>query len=129
MKAIIYVLAGALLVSFTDQKVEAVDGIWTGVYRTDNVREKVVVRFEQRNQVELYNGEVAENNKCTGNYELLGDTLLKFTYHNSEGKEFVMQGTINKRKNYVDGIWETSDKLKGSFYLKKEKLEEMYIQP
>jgi hypothetical protein len=129
MKAIIYVLAAVLLVSFTDRQVNAVDGVWTGIYRSDNLREKVLVRFESKNQVALYSGDVAETNKCIGNYELVGDSLLKFTYHDAAGKEYTMQGSINKKMNYVDGVWETSDKLKGSFYLKKEKLEEMFIQP
>lgn len=129
MKAIVYALAGALMVSFTDKKTEAVDGIWTGVYRTDNQREKVLVKFESENQLELYNGDVVESNRREGKYELLGDTALKFTYQDSEGQSYVMTGSINKRRNYVDGTWEVVGKRKGSFYLKKEKLEEMYVTP
>jgi hypothetical protein len=128
MKKLIYVLAGVILVSFTDQKVN-VDGLWTGIYKTDNVRERVLVKFEAQNQIELYNGEVSEVNRYTGTYEIQGDSVLKFTYQNSEGKSFTMQGTFNKKRTYVDGVWQTSDKRSGSFYLKKEKLEELLIQP
>ena len=129
MKALVYLLAGMLLVSFDSREPAAVDGIWTGVYRSDNSREKVLIRFEEAQQLELYQGEVTDSNKFTGRYELSGDTLLKVTYQNSQGKSIVMQGSINKRKNYVDGVWETSDNKKGSFYLKKEKLQELFIQP
>jgi len=129
MKAIVMVLAGALLASFSDRQVETLDGIWTGVYKTDNVREKVLVKFEPKNQVELYNGDVIESNKFTGSYQLQGDSVLTFTYQSSDGKQYTMQGHINKGKTYVDGVWETSDKLSGSFYLKKEKIQEMFLQP
>jgi len=129
MKTLVYLMAGAFLVSFSSKDIDAVDGIWTGVYRTDNLREKVLVKFDPEHQIELYNGEVIESNKFTGTYQIQGDTLLKFSYQNSEGKQFTMKGSINSRKNYVDGVWETSDKRSGSFYLKKEKIQEMYIQP
>ena len=52
-------MAGALLVSFSSREIDAVDGIWTGAYRSDNVREKVLVKFESENHMELYNGTVA----------------------------------------------------------------------
>lgn len=129
MKAIICLMAGAVLTSFTPRELNHVDGIWTGVCRTDNLREKVLVRFEDQNQMELYNGEVNDSNKFTGTYQLQGDSVLQFSYHTPDGKEYVMHGRINKRKNYVDGAWETSDKLSGSFYLKKEKIEELFVNP
>jgi hypothetical protein len=129
MKTIISVLGFVLLTSFSGKKVDVVDGIWTGVYRADNVRERVLVRFNDQNGIELYNGEIEDSNKFTGTYELVGDTLLKFSYQTQEGKNFSMQGTINKKGNYVDGTWKASDKLTGSFYLKKEKIEEMFVQP
>jgi len=129
MKTAVYLIAGVLLLSFSSRDIDAVDGIWTGIYRADNVREKVWVKFEARNHVELYNGEVNESNKINGTYELQGDTLLKFSYQTVDGKQFSMQGQINKRKNYVDGIWKAGDKVSGSFYLKKERLQEMFIQP
>ena len=115
--------------SFTAREENAVDGIWTGIYRSDDVREKVLARFESQNLVELYNGDVEEAKKITGTYQLQGDTLLKFSYKTADGKLFTMKGTINKRRNYVDGVWETSDKHTGSFYLKKEKIQEMFVQP
>ena len=130
MKAIAFVVAGALFSGFTYKNdVDSLDGIWTGVYRSDNLREKVLVKFESRNQVELYNGDVIDSNKFTGTYELKGDTVLTFSYHTLDGKRYTMEGHINKRKNYVDGVWQTSDKVSGSFYLKKEKIEELFVAP
>jgi hypothetical protein len=129
MKIILNVIAGVALLGFTSRQTEAIDGIWTGIYRSDNVREKVWVKFEGRNQVELYNGEAMTGDKLSGTYQLQGDSVLKETYQTGDGKQYTMQGHINQRKNYVDGVWQTSDKLSGSFYLKKEKIQEMFLQP
>jgi hypothetical protein len=129
MKAIVFVVAGALLTGFTFKKPDTLDGIWTGIYRSDNQREKVLVKFESQNQVELYDGEVIDSNKFMGTYKLQGDTVLTFSYKTASGKEYTMQGHINERKNYVDGVWKTSDKRSGSFYLKKEKIQEMFVAP
>ena len=129
MKTMICFLAGVVLTSFIGREVNDVDGIWTGVYKTENTREKVLVRFEDQNHIELYDGDVIESNKFTGTYQLQGDSVLQFSYQTPDGKEFTMKGHINKRKNYVDGVWQTSDKLSGSFYLKKEKIQEMFVQP
>jgi hypothetical protein len=129
MKTIVYVMAGFLMLSFSTQQTEAIDGIWTGIYRADNVREKVWVKFAPQNQVELYNGNVIESNKISGTYQLQGDSVLKVSYQTEDGKQYTMEGHINRKKNYVDGTWQASDKLSGSFYLKKEKIQEMFIQP
>lgn len=129
MKIILNVIAGVALLGFTSRQTEAIDGIWTGIYRTDNVREKVWVKFEPRNQVELYNGEAMTGDKLSGTYQLQGDSVLKVTYQTRDGKQYTMQGHINQRKNYVDGVWQASDKPSGSFYLKKEKIQEMFLQP
>jgi hypothetical protein len=47
----------------------------------------------------------------------------------SEGKQVVMEGNFNKKMTYVDGTWHTSDHAKGNFFLRKEKLEEYFIEP
>jgi hypothetical protein len=129
MKTILGVLGFVVLAGFSGKKVDVIDGIWTGVYRADNVRERVLVKFNDEHKVELYNGEVEDSNKFTGTYEIQGDTLLKFSYQTQDGKQFNMNGTINKKGNYVDGTWQASDKVSGSFYLKKEKIEERFVQP
>ena len=129
MKTIVYLMTGMIMLSFTARQTEKMDGIWTGIYRADNVREKVWVKFTPQNQVELYNGDVIESNKLSGTYQLRGDSILTVTYQTGEGKQYTMQGHINRKKNYVDGTWQASDKLSGSFYLKKEKIQEMFLQP
>jgi hypothetical protein len=63
MKTIAYVMAAVLMLSFSTQQTVAIDGIWTGIYRADNVREKVWVRFAPQNTVELYNGDVDLSNR------------------------------------------------------------------
>lgn len=108
---------------------ESLDGLWTGVYKTDSTKENVIVKFQESNQVELYCGEVEETNKCIGNYSLRGDSVLVFTYVDANGKSITMEGSINKRKTYVDGYWKTGDRSQGSFYLKKEKIQELFIEP
>ena len=122
-------MAGMIMLSFSTPQTEVIDGIWTGIYRADNVREKVWVKFAPQNTVELYNGDVLESNKLSGTYQLQGDSVLKVTYQTGDGKQYTMQGHINQKKNYVDGTWQGSNKLSGSFYLKKEKIQEMFIQP
>ncbi len=128
MKTLVCVMAGVVLLGFTTHQTEAIDGIWTGIYRSDNLREKVWVKFTPQNQVELYNGDVEEGKKISGTYLLLGDTVLRVTYQTEDGKEYTMQGHINQKKNYVDGVWHASNK-SGSFYLKKEKIQELFLQP
>jgi len=129
MKAIVYLLAGSFLLSFSSREGETLDGVWTGAYRTENLREKVWVKFDEQNGLACYNGEVQDGNKSTGSYRLQGDTLLVLSYVTGDGTTYTMQGYINKKKNYVDGTWKTNDRVMGSFYLKKEKLEEMFIEP
>ncbi|HYK55706.1 MAG TPA: hypothetical protein VEV15_04450, partial [Flavisolibacter sp.] len=92
MKIILNVAAGIALLGFTSRQTEAIDGLWTGIYRTDNVREKVWVKFEPRNQVELYNGEAMTGDKLSGTYQLQGDSVLKVTYQTGDGKQYTMQG-------------------------------------
>jgi hypothetical protein len=125
-------LAGIFIIhgAFTNVAQNAtVDGLWTGVYKTNDTKESVVVKFEDANRIELFCGGVEDENKFTGNYTLRGDSVLVFSYVNAEGKHITMEGSINKRKTYVDGHWKTDDQNKGSFYLKKEKIEELFIEP
>ena len=128
----IFLLAGLYIMhtAFTPlPQATTVDGLWTGVYKSDSTKENVVVKFQDANRIELFCGGSEEENKFTGSYTLRGDSVLVFTYTNAEGKHFTMEGSINKRKTYVDGYWKTDDQNKGSFYLKKEKIEELFIEP
>ena len=126
----IFLLAGLYLMhtAFTPaEQTATVDGLWTGVYKSDSTKENVAVKFQDANRIVLYCGAGEDEIKYSGNYTLRGDSVLVFTYTNAEGKHFTMEGSINKRKTYVDGYWKTDDQNKGSFYLKKEKIEELFI--
>ena len=77
------------------------------------------------------NNIAAEIHEISGSVELapgigLADAVCDLV---SSGSTLFMNGTINKKGNYVDGTWQASDKVSGSFYLKKEKIEERFVQP
>jgi hypothetical protein len=128
MKVMIYLLAGFLLTSFAIKKKNEIDGIWLGYYRSDIIKEKVIVKFNAEDKLEFYIGGVDDRTKCNGSYQLLGDSV-SFTYTTPEGEEYIMQGHISYRKNYLDGFWKSKGKAKGSFFLEKQDVEEKFIQP
>ena len=129
MKAIICLLAVSLLAGFTSRPEEnEIDGIWMGYYRSETMKEKVIVKFSNKDKIEFYAGGVDEKTKCDGTYRLLGDSV-SFTYTTPAGDQFTMEGHMNRRKNFVDGVWQNKDQEKGSFYLEKQKLQEKIAQP
>lgn len=128
MKAILYLVASLVLVSFTSHQNDEMDGIWMGYYRTGLAKEKVIVKFSTADRMEFYAGGVNESNKCTGSYKLFEDSV-SFTYRNAEGQEFVMKGHLNSRKTYVDGVWKNDEESTGKFYLEKQKVEERIVMP
>lgn len=130
MKTVICAISSLFLVSFAGKKEgTALDGLWMGAFRSDLQKETMVVKFVSQNEIELYQGEVDESKKATGTFELQGDSILVFTYVAADGKQFTMHGNINKKKNFVEGAWEAVDNQKGEFYLKKQKIQELFIQP
>jgi hypothetical protein len=129
MKAIMVLLAGSFLTGFSNRPMEDdIDGIWMGYYRSEVIKERVIVKFSNEDKIEFYTGGVDDKTKCNGSYRLLGDSV-SFTYKTPEGQEYLMQGHINRRKNFVDGVWKTNDKGTGSFYLEKQEVEEKFINP
>ena len=68
-----------------------------------------------------------EEERCDGSYRMLGDSI-SFKYKTADGEEFVMQGQISRRKNFVDGVWKTGG-TKGSFFLEKQDVEEKVVMP
>jgi hypothetical protein len=127
MKQILFIMSTWLILGFADgSQTETIEGLWTGVYKTEDGKETVIVKFEAGNQVELYCGVVEAENRSTGTYTLKGDSVLIFRYVDAEGNEFIMEGNINKRKTYVDGLMK-SGKNSGSFFLRKEKIQELFI--
>src|SRR6059058_3845130 len=129
MKAMIYLLAGTLFTSFTNKTYdENIDGIWMGYYRSDILKEKVIVKFNESDKMEFYTGGVDDRTRLEGSYHILGDSV-SITYKDSAGEEITMQGHFNRRKNFVDGSWKGKEKSSGSFYLEKQQVEELYARP
>jgi hypothetical protein len=129
MKTVIFVLAGALVSSFTvKQYDEDIDGFWMGYTRSEMIKEKVIVKLNGEEKMEFYTGGVDDRTRADGTYRLLGDSV-SFSYTTPDGETITMTGHINRRKNFVDGIWKTGNKTTGSFYLEKQKLEEYYARP
>lgn len=129
MKTISCVLVGLMLFSFTNKTNETeIVGIWMGAYGAGNITETIVVKFNDNSQIEWYKDEVNEKNRVVGTYEIHGDSVM-LSYKTSEGKQSTLHGYMNRRKNYVDGNWETEGAGKGSFYLKKQTVNEFFTQP
>ncbi len=128
MKAIIYLLAGVLLTSFATDNKNEIGGIWIGYYSSNIMKEKVMVKFSVKDKMEFYTGGVYEDANCNSYYKVVGDSLY-FTYTNPGGRQFIMNGQISRRNNYVDGIWKSNGKTTGSFFLEKQDVEEKFIQP
>jgi hypothetical protein len=126
MKTILIgLLAGSAMFGFKPESKqgtgeESIQGIWLGAYGTSRKIEKLVVTLKPDNTMEFYEGEQPKN-KITGTYVLMGDTAIVISYKDQEKiNQVYMYGTINKNKNFVDGIWETEGDPKGSFYLHKQ---------
>lgn len=129
MKTMIWLLAGALCISgFTlKNDDDKIDGIWLGYYKSDAVKEKMVIKFCSQDKIEFYAGGVNEESLCDGSYQLLGDSI-SFSYKSVDGKEYVMKGLISQRKNYVEGVWNSTGK-KGSFFIERQDVEEKVVAP
>lgn len=128
MKKIVYLLGATVLLSFTTDTAQDVDGIWMGYFRGDKVKEKVIVKFDSKDHIEFYTGGVEDRTRCDGSYELLGDSL-SFTYTTADGSKYQMQGQLNYRKTYLDGVWKNGEHSTGRFYLERQKVEERFIAP
>lgn len=129
MKTLIYLLVGIGLMSFAGhQSDDLMKGIWKGYYRSELIKEKVIVKFNNESKIEFYTGGVDERTMLPGIYQLEGDSV-SFSYVTNEGEEFFMKGHVNDRRNFLDGTWITSDSSTGSFYLEKQTVQENYVMP
>ncbi len=127
MKALIFLLTATMLVSFTGRDEKEIDGIWMGYYRSDILKEKVIVKFSPDDRMEFYTGGVNEQSRCVGSYQILGDSV-SFTYKDADGFEIRMRGHLNYRKTSLDGVWK-NDVMTGKFHLEKQNVEERIVQP
>ncbi len=125
MKTLLFA-AGMVFMGFTFKPaINTVDGVWTGIYESDNSVANMVIRFEDDSKFHCYKGQVTDQNKLEGTYVIHGDTSLTFTYKTPEGKVIIFKGNLGPKKTYVNGVWEAPD-AKGKFFLRKQKVEERF---
>jgi len=129
MKTIFFLLAGTILTSFNYKPVDNddLDGYWMGYYRSDDNKEKVIIRLASDDRMDFYTGGIDDKTRLEGTYKIYGDSV-SFSYTTADGEEVVMQGHFNRRKTYMDGVCKTNNKPSGSFYLEKQKLEERFVK-
>ena len=129
MKKIIGFLTGAvLLTSFSLKEDDPISGIWIGYYKSNLTKQKMMVKLSSDDHIEIYAGSFNEQPQSNGSYKLAGDSI-SFTYTTPDGDEYLMQGHVNRRKNYVDGVWKSNGTSKGSFFMEKQDVEEKTVQP
>jgi hypothetical protein len=127
MKALFCLLAGTALTGFVNKQVDNdLDGYWMGYYRSEMLKEKVIVKLDIDDRMIFYTGGIDDRTKLEGTYKIYGDSV-SFNYTTTDGEEVVMQGHFNRRKTYMNGICKTNNKPTGSFYLEKQKLEERIV--
>jgi hypothetical protein len=129
MKKIFGLLAGAvLLTGFSFKEGDPLDGLWIGYYKSDLTKQKIIVKLSADDHIEFYAGGFNEQPQCNGSYKLTGDTL-SFTYTAPGGDQYVMKGHVSRKKNYIDGIWNSKGSAQGSFFMEKQDIEEKIVQP
>jgi hypothetical protein len=128
MKTIILLLAGAVMTSFSGRPGEEVDGVWMGYFRSELVKEKLILKLNNEDRMEFFTGGVDDQTKIEGTYRMYGDSV-SFYYKTADGENILLQGHFNRRKNFVDGICRTNEKPTGSFYLEKQEVEERFVMP
>ena len=130
MKTLLYLLAGTMFASFSNKPVDNddLDGYWMGYYRSELLKEKVIVKLDSDDRMVFYTGGIDDRTKLEGTYKIYGDSV-SFSYKTVDGEEVVMQGHFNHRRTYMDGTCRTNNKPSGSFYLEKQKLEERIVEP
>lgn len=125
MKAMIYLVAATILTSFSNKPKDSDDlnGIWMGYYRSEFIKEKVIVKFDESDKMEFYTGGVDDRTRVDGSYEIAGDSV-RFSYRTPEGDVINMKGRFNRRMRYVEGVWRGNDRNTGSFFLEKQNVQE-----
>ena len=129
MKILFCLLGGTMLTGFVNRaEEEDLDGYWMGYYRSEVIKERVIIKLNSNERMDFYTGGIDDQTKLEGSYQIKGDSVY-FSYKSPDGEDVVMQGHFNRRKTYMDGICRTNNKPTGSFYLEKQKLQERMAQP
>jgi hypothetical protein len=128
MKNIVGLLASVvLLTGFAAKDDDPINGMWLGYYKSDLLKEKLIVKFSSEDHIEFYTGGFGEQPRFNGSYKLVGDSIT-FTYTTPDGQTCTMQGHISLRRNYVDGTWKLNGVAQGSFFMEKQDVEEKVVQ-
>lgn len=114
-------------VSFTPATNNEIDGMWIGYYRSNMIKEKIIVRLSSTDKMEFYAGGVDEKTLCNGSYTVTQDSVV-FLYKTLDGAEVTMKGRINGPRTFMNGSWKDQGKSKGSFYLERRVLKEYYAK-
>jgi hypothetical protein len=122
-----YILIAAFfstaLLSFTAKGDSEIYGTWKGGFGNQTVIIETIVELKQHNKADVFEGAKTEANRCTGAYEVIGDTAFVLTYiQPCTNKKVLLQGNLNRTKNFVDGTWQSASEVKGNFYLQKQSL-------
>lgn len=129
MKRVMYVLTALVLTSFTPMpEDENIDGVWMGYYRSEFSKERLIVKFNEKEKTEFYTGGVDDRTRTEGTYHILGDSV-SISYITPDGTRMILEGNFNHRKSFVDGVWKVNNKTGGSFYLEKQKVQEYFAKP
>jgi hypothetical protein len=129
MKLLALLMVGGLLTSFANRPTEdEIDGVWMGYYRSQIVREKLIIKFNTATKMEFYTGGVDDRTRTEGSYHIKGDSV-SISYRSPNGEEMTLVGHFNYRKNFVDGTWKGREHGSGSFYLEKQQLQEFFAEP
>jgi hypothetical protein len=129
MKAILLLFAASLVSGFTTSVQEdEIDGVWMGYFRSQYIKEKMIVKFSNEAKMEFYTGGVDERTMSEGSYQMTGDSVV-ITCRTIDGEWITMKGEFNYRKNFVDGTWKSGNNTSGNFYLEKQKVQEWFARP
>jgi hypothetical protein len=128
MKTLLYLLAATALVSATVKTGNSeIDGVWMGIYRSETLREKVAVKFSSSERMEFFTGGIIDHTS-EGSYHLFADSI-SFIYQTTDHHEIQMLGRFNRRMNLVSGVWKMHGQVMGNFYLEKQKMQELMVEP
>lgn len=130
MKALLCISVATLLTSFGSKPMNTddLDGYWMGYYRSELLKEKLIIKLNDNHRMEYYTGGIDERTRVEGTYKITGDSVL-IAYQSSGGENILMEGHFNRRRNYIDGSCKINNKPSGNFYLEKQKLEERMVKP
>ncbi len=123
MKSLLFAMG---LVSFVMYRAAKFDvdlrGTWQGSYKTTGKIVDVKIVFGQDNSIELYSGEIKETGKATGSYSVSNsnERLITLKWPGGDHIFFTMNGRLSRKRNFLDGDWESDDHSHGSFYLQKQ---------